>query len=122
MTDRPAQHAEHSLREADAAARATHGWLRQCSLQRRFAGDPLTGADERMLAAGFLAGLRARFALADPECLLAAYAFLLMQRGDSATPLAAALLADAAHWSATKSPQFREGRRAALEMSRMLPV
>lgn len=122
MTDPLAQITEDALREADAAGRATHSWLRQRSLQRRYAGEPLSGADERLLAAGFLAGLRGRFALADPECLLAAYAFLLMQQGESATPLAAVLLADAAHWSLATAPQFREGRRAALAMSRALPV
>ena len=46
--------------DIDKMARAACTWVRQQAMEQRFLGLPVTAAEESELAAGFLAGLKAR--------------------------------------------------------------
>lgn len=82
------------VRDIDSMACAIFTWVRQQCMEQRFLGVPVTDAEQSELAAGFLAGLRARLGLADSESTLVAYVYTLM-RGErsGATDAARDLLA-----------------------------
>jgi len=78
---------EDYIRDLDSMARAVFTWVRQQSMEQRFLGVPVSDAEQCELAAGFLAGLKARFGLGDAESSLVAYVYALMrgERSDAAT-------------------------------------
>ena len=79
---RPEQHHDHHhdrIRDIDMMARAAFTWVRQQAMEQRFLGLPVTAAEESELAAGFLAGLKARLGLCDSESTLVAYVYALMR-------------------------------------------
>ena len=69
------------IRDIDSMARAVFTWVRQQAMEQRFLGVPVSEAEQLELAAGFLAGLRARLGLCDSETTIVAYVYALM-RGD----------------------------------------
>jgi hypothetical protein len=77
------------VRDIDSMARAVFTWVRQQAMEQRFLGIPITDSEQLELAAGFLAGMRARLGLGDSESSLVAYVYSLM-RGDRAGALNAA--------------------------------
>jgi len=70
-------------------ARAAFTWVRQQAMEQRFLGLPVNAVEESELAAGFLAGLKARLGLCDSESTLVAYVYALM-RGERSGATAAA--------------------------------
>jgi hypothetical protein len=83
-----------SLRSIDLLARAVFTWVRQEAMESRFRGVPLSAEEQDRLAAGFIAGLRARLALRESEAELVAYAYALMIGERSGAAALAALLID----------------------------
>ena len=80
--------------DIDAMARAVYLWVRQQCFQQRFLGSPVSQAEKTNLAAGFIAGLRARLGLPDRESALLAYVYALMAGEDAAARRTARLLVD----------------------------
>jgi len=83
---RPDQQHDHHhdrISDIDMMARAAFTWVRQQAMEQRFLGLPVSAAEECELAAGFLAGLKARLGLGDSESALVAYVYALM-RGERA--------------------------------------
>ena len=74
---------ELEIRDIDSMARAVFTWVRQQAMEQRFLGVPVSETEQLELAAGFLAGLRARLGLCDTETTIVAYVYALM-RGDRA--------------------------------------
>ena len=84
MFSAPPHNADTYVRDIDSMARAVFTWVRQQSMEQRFLGVPVSEAEQLELAAGFIAGLRARLGLADSESTLVAYVFALMRGERSA--------------------------------------
>jgi hypothetical protein len=84
MFSAPPHNANTYVRDIDSMARAVFTWVRQQSMEQRFLGVPVSEAEQSELAAGFIAGLRARLGLADSESILVAYVFALMRGERSA--------------------------------------
>jgi len=84
MFSAPPHNADTYVRDIDSMARAVFTWVRQQSMEQRFLGVPVSEAEQLELAAGFIAGLRARLGLADSESILVAYVFALMRGERSA--------------------------------------
>jgi hypothetical protein len=84
MFSAPPHHADTYVRNIDSMARAVFTWVRQQTMEQRFLGVPVSEAEQLELAAGFIAGLRARLGLADSESILVAYVFALMRGERSA--------------------------------------
>ena len=70
---------QQRISDIDKMARAACTWVRQQAMEQRFLGLPVTAAEESELAAGFLAGLKARLGLCDSESTLVAYVYTLMR-------------------------------------------
>jgi hypothetical protein len=83
MPDHAQDTPDEFVRDIDAMARAVFTWVRQHAMERRFLGVPISEAEQSELAAGFLAGLRARFGLGESESTLIAYVYAVM-RGERA--------------------------------------
>lgn len=83
MPDHTSATPDEFVRDIDSLARVVFTWVRQQAMERRFLGIPASEAEQCELAAGFLAGLRARFALGESEATLVAYVYGLM-RGERA--------------------------------------
>jgi hypothetical protein len=83
MPDQPQLRPHDPIRNIDMMARAAFTWVRQQAMEQRFLGLPVSAAEECELAAGFLAGLKARLGLCDSESILVAYVYALM-RGERA--------------------------------------
>ncbi len=112
MQTHPAWHLPPALRNADRLASAVARWVRQQSLQQRFAGVVLASQDEHAMAAGFLTGLRDALCLEDSEVVLIAYAYQLKRGGLS--PVDTALLLSPRNIAAyCRSAGYRSGRQAA---------
>ena len=79
MKDQPSDPHHNRIRDIDMMARAAFTWVRQQAMEQRFLGLPVTAAEESELAAGFLAGLKARLGLCDSESTLVAYVYALMR-------------------------------------------
>ena len=79
MKDQPSDQHHNRIRDIDMMARAAFTWVRQQAMEQRFLGLPVTAAEESELAAGFLAGLKARLGLCDSESTLVAYVYALMR-------------------------------------------
>ena len=80
MTDQQQESQDDDLiRDMDTMARAAFTWVRQQAMEQRFLGLPVSAAEECELAAGFLAGLKARLKLSDSESILVAYIYVLMR-------------------------------------------
>jgi len=89
----PGQSAE-PVRAIDLLARAVFTWVRQEAMDHRFRGISVSADEQCALAAGFIAGLRSRIGLGDPEAALLAYVYALMTGERSgAVALATKLLA-----------------------------
>ena len=84
MFSAPPHNPDTYVRDIDSMARAVFTWVRQQSMEQRFLGVPVTEAEQLELAAGFIAGLRARLGLADSESILVAYEYALMRGERSA--------------------------------------
>ena len=84
MFSAPPHNADTYVRDIDSMARAVFTWVRQQAMEQRFLGVPVSEAEQLELAAGFIAGLRARLGLADSESILVAYVFALMRGERSA--------------------------------------
>lgn len=84
MPEQPRDSRHDSIRDIDMMARAAYTWVRQQAMEQRFLGIPISAAEECELAAGFLAGLRARLGLCDTESILVAYVYALMRGERSA--------------------------------------
>jgi len=89
MQDEYKNSADDFVRDIDAMARAVFSWVRQQTLEQRFLGLSVSQDEERRLASGFIAGLRARLRLGDTESALVAYGYILM-RGQRSEAFAAA--------------------------------
>lgn len=89
MPDHARNHHHDRIRDIDRMARAAYTWVRQQAMEQRFLGLPVNAAEECELAAGFLAGLKARLGLCDSESTLVAYVYVLM-RGERSGAAAAA--------------------------------
>ena len=80
MSEQPEKHQPADpIRDIDMMARAAFTWVRQQAMEQRFLGLPVTADEECELAAGFLAGLKARLGLCDSESTLVAYVYTLMR-------------------------------------------
>jgi hypothetical protein len=89
MQDQARDPHQERIRDIDMMARAAFTWVRQQAMEQRFLGLPVNAVEESELAAGFLAGLKARLGLCDSESTLVAYAYALM-RGERSGATAAA--------------------------------
>jgi hypothetical protein len=89
MPDQHQNPRQDPIRDIDMMARAAYTWVRQQAMEQRFLGLPVTAAEECELAAGFLAGLKARLGLCDSESSLVAYVYVLM-RGERSGAAASA--------------------------------
>jgi len=98
MRDASAEAPDQFIRDIDAMGRAVFTWVRQQVMEQRFLGVRVTDAEQCQLAAGFLAGLRARLSLGDTESTLVAYAYALMrgERHEAARSVRELMARDAA--------------------------
>lgn len=78
MSNLPPVQSAEPVRAIDLMARAVFTWVRQEVMNQRFRGDSVSSDEQCALAAGFIAGLRSRIGLGDPEAALLAYAYALM--------------------------------------------
>jgi hypothetical protein len=87
MQDQASDNHQQRIRDIDMMARAAFTWVHQQAMEQRFLGLPVNPAEESELAAGFLAGLKARLGLCDSESNLVAYVYALMrgERSGAAT-------------------------------------
>jgi hypothetical protein len=110
------------VQEIDAVARATHGWVHQQLMERRFLGINMSQGEERTLAAGFLAGLRGNLQLVEAEYTLIAYAYLLMcGKRDDLPRAVACLVAEIVQLNAS-APAYLHGQEAAVRAFINQPV
>ena len=85
MLELDREQAEDFIRDIDLMARVAYTWVRQQAFGKRFQGLPLSAAEECELAAGFVAGMKARLQLEDTETTMVAYIYALMagERGNA---------------------------------------
>ena len=112
-----------SLDTADSIARSAYLWLRQraASCGHTFALDGQLNDEHRpqLIIAGFIFELCDALQLTPQHCLLAAYAYVLLDGGD-ADPLVIATILKDAHAVPQTSVIFTEGRSMAGEMLTLL--
>jgi hypothetical protein len=112
-----------SLDTADRIARSAYLWLRQravsCGLSFALDGQLKDGHRTQLIIAGFIFELCDALQLTSQHCLLAAYAYVLLDGGD-ADPLVIATILRDAHTVPQTSVVFSEGRSMAGEMLTLL--
>jgi hypothetical protein len=107
---------DHSVQSIDSMARAVFTWVRQQAMEQRFLGIPITEAEQLELAAGFLAGMRARLGLGDSESTLVAYVYSLMRGERSGATNSARILLSREPGVAVSCAGYLHGLNAARQL------
>jgi hypothetical protein len=108
--------ADDLIRNIDLMARAAYTWVRQQTFEQRFIGLQVSPAEEIDLAAGFLAGLKARMRLETGETILLAYVYALMAGERSTAAETAQQLVNREAAAMQSESGYMYGLRAAREI------